>query len=140
MGIPIINDPADRSFSKVYAMMRAAKAAMPPNSDFRPRRRKSDGPIQGLNLPPVTQELEPEIAKTISVVSISSDDLDEDESPAALLPEVGFVPALVAGEDEPEIPIETDMDSGPDDEDLSDIDQAENAWRDSEAHAGVEAL
>jgi hypothetical protein len=62
-----------------------------------------------LNLPPVTQELEPEIAKPLSVVSISSDDLDEDESPAALLPEVGFVSALVAGEDDLEIePEETE--------------------------------
>lgn len=99
--------PEDRTFAKTYALMRARRAAMPQDAlaGFRPRR-MSDGPIRGLNLPPVTPE--PEILKPLACGGIDGIDGDPEE-PEITIPEVcqPFVP-IEAGQDDPELPIEAD--------------------------------
>jgi hypothetical protein len=109
MSVPLV--PADeRTFVACFRRMQAARKAMPQPTDFirRPRRKSGIIGIDPLpSLPLVEQPIKP-----LSILTIDSD-LEEPEA-VALEPEVGFVPALVAGEDEPEIPNETDEDSEPD--------------------------
>lgn len=78
----------DGLFATVHRMQCQKRAAMPQPSTFSRRpRRMSDGPIQGLNLPPVVPE---SILKPLSM------------EPVPLEGEVlAPVPALVAGEDIP---------------------------------------
>ena len=114
--IPIINNPEDRSFTKVFQMMKAKRKSMPQDllAGFRPRR-TSAGAIAAFNLPPLP---EPEIIRPLACGGIDGID-DDPEEPEITIPEVcqPFVP-IEAGQDEESDPIETGDESGDESSDI----------------------
>lgn len=97
--IVLRNDPSERNFAAVWKLMQEKRRAMPMNSDFRPRPRRTSGVIGIIPIEPLPPASEP-ILKPLSVLTC---DAVEEESEEVTIPEVCEpAPVLVAGEDEPE--------------------------------------
>lgn len=121
--IVLRNDPSERNFAATWKLMQSRRRlyGIDP-SNFRPRRKSSVVGITPIEPPVKSEGL---TLKPLSVTSIDSEELDIDDEAFPLDGEVCVpVPAPAAGEDGPEVPIdETDIDS-----DLTDEEQADEAY------------